>query len=316
MSDLPDGARSRRDFLATLGAALGAAALLGAPLGSAAAARPPRRRLLCFTKSSGFEHSVIKRGADGSPSLVERVLTEMGTQHGFDVTCTKDGTVFASDRIKDVDAFFFFTSGYLTDVGTDKQPAMTDAGKQALLGAIRGGKGFVGFHSASDSFHTLPDPTDRSNRYVAHGAATDPYLKMLGGEFILHGQQQKARMRVVDSHFPGMEGYGAETVERMGEWYSLKDFTPDLHVLSVVDTDGMTGAPYQRGPYPVTWARREGRGRVFFSALGHREEEWQETAMPTMVLGALRWAFGDVKADVAPNLSQAAPRAADIPPKG
>jgi type 1 glutamine amidotransferase len=303
-------ALNRRRFLAALGLTVSAAPL------ARLAALAKGRRLLCFTKSSGFEHSVIKRGAGEAPSLVERTLTRVGAESGFDVTCTKDGGVFTRERLAEFDAVFFFTSGYLTDVGTDKHPAMTVEGKRALLDAVAGGKGFVSFHAASDSFHTLPDPTDRSNRYVAHGDATDPYLKMLGGEFILHGKQQKGRLRTVDAKFPGMREFGAAgTVERMGEWYSLKDFTPDLHVLQVLDTEGMEGAPYQRGPYPVTWARAHAKGRVFYSALGHREEEWEDAVMPPMVLGALRWAFGDTKADVKPNLARVAPRAAEIPPK-
>src|SRR5690348_3303812 len=93
---------TRRRFLERLGLALAAV-----PLGAATAraADAPRRRLLVFTKSSGFEHSVIKRGADGSLSLVERVLTEMGAKHGFDVTCTKDGSVFDTSAVRDNDAF-------------------------------------------------------------------------------------------------------------------------------------------------------------------------------------------------------------------
>jgi uncharacterized protein len=309
-------ALTRRHFLAALGLTVSAAPL--ARLAALAPARSaPRRRLLCFTKSSGFEHSVIKRGPNDAPSLVERTLTEMGAANGFDVTCTKDGTVFSRPSLKDYDAFFFFTSGYLTDVGTDKHPAMTAEGKQALLDAVAGGKGFVAFHAASDSFHTLPDPTDRSNRYVAHGDATDPYLKMLGGEFILHGKQQNGRLETVDATFPGMDRFAAAgPVARMGEWYSLKEFDPGLHVLQVLDTAGMEGAPYQRGPYPVTWARAHGKGRAFYSALGHREEEWADGVMPPMVLGALRWAFGDAKADLTPNLGRVAPRAGEIPPKG
>jgi type 1 glutamine amidotransferase len=299
----------RRRFLATLGA-------LGTAFATSSGATPaPRRRLLCFTKSSGFEHSVIKRGADGAPSLVERVLTDMGARHGFDVTCTKDGTVFSADGVRPYDAFFFFTTGDLTEAGTDGQPPMSAAGKAALLDAVGAGKGFVGMHSASDTFHTLPDPADLSNRYVAHGESADPYLRMLGGEFIMHGQQQRARVRIVDAAFPGMDAYGAPAVERMGEWYSLKDFPPDLHALMVLDTAGMEGAPYRRAPYPVTWARAHGRGRVFYSALGHREEEWQEAAMPAMVLGALRWAFGDARASIAPNLATVAPGASEIPPR-
>jgi hypothetical protein len=306
---------SRRRFLARLGLTV-AALPLGACATSAVRPAARRRRLLVFTKSSGFEHSVIKRGRAGEPSLVERVLAEMGARHGFDVESTKDGTVFTPERLAAFDAFFFFTSGYLTEAGTDKHPPMTPAGKQALLDAVAGGKGFVAFHAASDSFHTLPDPPDRANRYVNHGAAMDPYLKMLGAEFILHGKQQVARARIVDASFPGMSAYGAPEVSRMGEWYSLREFQPDMRVLMVLETAGMEGAPYQRGPYPVTWARAHGRGRVFYSALGHREEEWTEAAMPAMALGALRWAFGDVRGDVTPNLAAVAPRAGEIPPRG
>jgi len=49
------------------------------------------------------------------------------------------------------------------------------------------GLGFVGSHAASDTFHTQPDADDKSNRYIAHGEQSDPYLRMLGGEFIIHG---------------------------------------------------------------------------------------------------------------------------------
>jgi type 1 glutamine amidotransferase len=302
--------RYRRQLLGRAAAgALAAAALPGRGW-----AMGKERRLLCFTKSSGFEHSVVKRGADGSPSLVERVLTEQGKRHGFTVECTKDGSVFTPEGLRDFDAFFFYTSGMLDEAGTDGNPPMPPGGKQALIDAVRSGKGFVATHASSDSFHTKPDPKDRSNRYVAHGAATDPYLRMLGGEFISHGKQQDATMRIVDAAFPGMDAFGAAEVRRWGEWYSLKDFMPDLHVLAVLDTQGMPDTFYQRGPYPVTWARREGRGRVFYSALGHLEREWAEPAFLGMVTGALRWAFGDVEASTPPNLARVAPRYADIPP--
>jgi len=60
------------------------------------------------------------------------------------------------------------------------------------------------------------------------------------------------------------------------EWYSLKDFTPDLHVILTLDTHGMTGEPYQRPPYPVTWARMQGKGHVFYTAIGDRPEDWTD----------------------------------------
>lgn len=305
------GRLTRRGFLERLGAA----AIVAGLWSEAPAAAPKRRRLLCFTKSAGWEHTVVKRGADGAPSLVERTVTELGARHGFDVTCTKDGSVFTPEGLRAYDAFLFFTTGDLTTPGTDQQPPMPAGGKEALLAAVRAGKGFVGVHSATDTFHTKVESEAQAGLYVAHGAAADPYIAMIGGEFVAHGKIQPGRVRVVDSRFPGARALGATAVDRVGEWYSMKDFAPDMHVVMALDTAAMTGAPYQRGSYPVTWARRHGRGRVFYTALGHREEEWQEAELPALLVGALRWAFGDVKASVTPNLTAATPRAGELPPR-
>ncbi len=56
---------------------------------------------------------------------------------------------------------------------------------------------------------------------------------MLGGEFINHGPQQVATARVIDSEFPGYAGLGTEVTVKE-EWYSLKEFAPDIHVLLVM----------------------------------------------------------------------------------
>ena len=96
------------------------------------------------------------------------------------------------------DAFLFETQGDLTQLGVDKQPPMRPEGKNVLLKAIAAGKGFVGCHCASDTFHS-PGQSDK-NQDAAH---IDPYIAMLGGEFIRHGSQQTAWMRVVDNRFPG-----------------------------------------------------------------------------------------------------------------
>jgi hypothetical protein len=303
---------NRREFLTRGGVAAWSLSELETP---AAAASRRRRRILLFTKSSGFEHPVIKHGADGSPSLVERTLTEMGKTHGFDVTATKDGGVFTKENVARYDAFFFFTTGDLTQLGTDKNPPMTPEGKAAFLRAVRGGKGFIGAHATTDSFHTQPDPPDRSNRYVTHGQAkVDPYVRMIGAEFIRHGDQQKARMIVADKTFPGMAAAG-DGFTMHEEWYSLKEFAPDLRVLLVQDTKGMEGSDYQRPPYPATWARRHGRGRVFYTSMGHREDVWASPVFRSILLGGIRWAVGDARADVTPNLARAAPGHSELPPR-
>jgi type 1 glutamine amidotransferase len=99
------------------------------------------------------------------------------------------------------------------------------------------------------------------------------------------------------------------------EWNSLKDFTPDLHVILTVDTQGMKGECYQRAPYPVTWGRMQGKGRVFYTAMGDRPENWKNQFFLNVLGGGIRWAIGDASAQVEVNLKQAAPGYAEIPPK-
>lgn len=287
--------------------------LSGFPTGWAGAAEGPKRRILMFTKSSGFEHPGIKI-TDGQPGYAIKTLTDLGAAHGFEVTQTKDGTVFTPENIAKYDAFFFYTSGDLTAPGTDKNPPMTPEGKAALLDAIRNGKGFIGTHSATDTFHTQPDPPDRSNRYVSHGDNVDPYIAMIGGEFIRHGKQQKARMIGVDPKFPGCDRAGSG-FEMLEEWYSLKEFRKDLHVLLAQDTQGMDGSDYQRSPYPATWARMHGKGRVFYTSMGHRDDVWTNPVFQSILLGGIAWAVRNVDADVTPNLQSAAPHSADLPPR-
>lgn len=304
----------RREFLRTLTtAALATTAGLTLSRHSRAA---ERKSVLVFTKSSGFEHDVVKR-KDGKLSIAEATVTDLGAKHGFDVTCSKDGRIFDSKDFHAHQAVFFFTTGDLTEPGTDKNPPMSPAGKQALLTSIEQGLGFVGCHAASDTFHTPPDPADLSNRYIAHGAQSDPYLRMLGGEFIVHARDprlQTANILIHDPSFPGLEDVHSP-VPFNEEWYSLKDFATDMHVIATVDTSMLKNECYQRRPYPIVWARKNGQGRVFFVAMGDRPENWQSEFFLNLLGGGLRWSLGEAKADLSQNLAAVAPGYADIPPK-
>jgi type 1 glutamine amidotransferase len=139
----------------------------------------------------------------------------------------------------------------------------------------------------------------------------DPYIKMIGGEFFSHGSQQKATMRVVDPKFPGLSGQSDFTLNE--EWYSLKNFAPDMHVILVNETEGMRDWQYQRPAFPATWARMHGRGRVYYTSMGHREDVWENPLFQKMLLGALSWATGQAEADLTPNLQTATPKAAEMP---
>jgi type 1 glutamine amidotransferase len=144
----------------------------------------------------------------------------------------------------------------------------------------------------------------------------DPYIAMIGGEFIVHGSEQEAGMHVADSKFPGLKG--VEDFKLKEEWYALKNFAPDLHVILVQQTKGMKteggGNPaYVRPDFPATWARKHEKGRVFYTSMGHREDVWKNDVFQNLLMGGLAWALGNVDTDVSPNLEKAAPHAGELP---
>jgi type 1 glutamine amidotransferase len=296
---------NRREMILRTGAAVIGCGLASLPTLQAADNPGPKRKVLFFTKSSGYEHSVIKWNAD-KKSWAQNILLDLGQKHNIEFTFSKDGSLFAPDYLAQFDAYFFYTTGDLTELGGDKQPPMTAAGKAAFLDAIKNGKGFIGTHSAADTFHS-PGPREKNN-----GENVDPYIAMLGGEFIIHGEQQKSRQRCVDAKFPGQDAV-TEDFGPHEEWYALKDFAPNLHVLLVQGTEGMKNPMYQRPPYPSTWARTHGQGRVFYTNMGHREDIWTNPVFQSVLMGGVNWAVRNVDADVTPNLLQATPRCMELP---
>jgi len=276
-------------FLPALLALLMASASWGAE-----GAEKPQKKLLYFTKSSGFEHSVVKRTGD-QLAYSEKALIEMGKKAGYEIVCSKDGTLLNPDKIGQWDGFIFYATGDLTKPApekyNDKAPPMTPEGKQALLDAIAAGKGFVGVHAGNDAFRL---------------GGVDPFIQMLGGEFAGHGAQQKSWSRVVDPKFPGMEG--VKDFELQEEWYTPRNLASDIHVILVQDTKGMQGKQYERAPYPATWARRHGKGRVYYTSLGHREDVWDNPLFQNILTGGIRWAVGDAQAEIPSNLKEVAPQ--------
>ena len=279
---------------------------------AADAAEFPRQKILFFSKSSGFEHEAIKTVMkDGKPGFAFAVISQLGAANNIDVIFSKDGSLFTPEYLSQFDAFLFFTSGDLTEPGTDKNPPMTQAGKEALLKAVAEGKGFVSTHSASDTFHSPGNKAICAARYINDGDKTDPFIKMLGGEFVMHAAQQKARQIVADPKFPGFSKVPAD-FGPLEEWYALKNFAPDLHVLLAQETAGMIGPMYQRPNYPTTWARMEGKGRVFYTDMGHRDDIWTNPVFQSVLEGALNWALKRVDADVTPNLEKVTPKATEL----
>lgn len=343
---------TRRQMILRSGAATLGLALAGYIPAWADTSR--KKRVLFFSKSSDFEHDVIKR-KNGQLSYAERILAAEGPAHGIDFTFSKDGSLFTPEYLDSFDAFCFYTSGDLLSAGKigadgkphDGNPPMTPEGKAAFLDAIFRGKGFIGIHSAADTFHTgetfqTNTHQVRSWRYRNLGPKADPYTRMLGAEFVVHGFEQQSTVRIVDHQFPGFENLGADFA-RKDEWYSFTDFSHDLHVLLVQETDAMpvpTGliapdpavlprprndpydghAPYQRPPYPSTWARKHGQGRVFYTSLGHGDNgiqggnTWVQPFFRQILFGGMSWALRNIDADITPNIAEVTPFAWALPP--
>lgn len=261
-----------------------------------------RKRILFFTKNNGYYHEVVRRKSPEELSFAEKVLSELGAKADVEVVCTKDGRIFDEDLDR-WDAFAFYCNGDLTQPGEYGEPPMSARGKERLLEAISAGKGFIGFHSTSNCWRS-PGPAYENNSQV------DPFLAMLGGEFIAHGPQQEATLRVSSRTFPRAAQLAPEgTIRLHDEWYALKNFARDLHVILVQETEGMKGDCYQRPPFPTTWARRQGEGRVFFTSMAHTEAVWLHPFFQTLVLGAMDWVLRRVDAEIPPNLSEVTPEA-------
>ncbi len=150
---------TRRELLRSTAAA-GAAAFFASPFlawaqeqsTTAAASQPGKgKKILFFTKSQGFPHEAVtrKKKTDGTPiddlAWGEKYVKDWGTAAGYEVTVSKEGSLFTPENIAAFDAFIFYTSGDLTkppgtQYDSDKTSAMPVEGKAALLKAIEEGR--------------------------------------------------------------------------------------------------------------------------------------------------------------------------------
>ena len=261
--------------------------------GWASAAEP--LRVLYLTKSAGFPHSVVNREGD-APAYSEKALMEIAKKQGWDLVCSKDASLINAENLKNYDVVVFYTTGDLTTPGTDGTTPMGPNGCAELLDWLKAGGGFVGFHSANDSFHSTGD-------------TVSPYVEMIGGEFETHGNQFKGTLKVVSPGHPAIahvpDGWSLQE-----EWYISKNLNKDkMHVLALLDPgkERQRQEKYNQPSYPIIWCRAYGEGRVLYNALGHREDVWDNEIFQQTVVDNITWANGKGALDADPNYSQVVP---------
>lgn len=171
--------------------------------------------------------------------------------------------------------------------------------KEGFIKWIEDGHAFMGMHSASDTFHQF-----------------DGYKQMLQGEFKTHGKQVPADLVAGDVAHPANGGIGEKWDIKQEEMYEFKDGSHDRNKVRALwylrhPPQDMAKAEYAG----VSWCRMNGKGRVFYTSLGHREDLWSDD--PEMkgrvngpeiskqfqahILGGIKWALGLVEGSAEPN---------------
>jgi len=224
-------------------------------------ARQPKR-LLVVTVAKGFRHDSIP--------TVERVLQQLSEKsRSFTVDYARTDDELAAkttpQALRNYDGIVFaHTSGDLPLVN-----------RQAFLDWIKAGHAFIGTHSATDTFKGFPE-----------------YIDMIGGQFESHGPQVSVQCHLEDPNHPATKGLRTSFTV-FDEIYLFSKFNrANVHVLLALDQHPNTKQP---GYYPLAWYRKYGKGRVFYTALGHRDDVLESDWFRQHLLGGIQWALGQAK---------------------
>ncbi|MFC1403881.1 MULTISPECIES: ThuA domain-containing protein [Streptacidiphilus] len=218
---------------------------------------PPLPRVLLFTRTAGFRHDSIPAGI--------AALGELAAGQGLELTATEDPGAFTEAGLDGTTAVVFLsTTGEV----------LTDQGRQALERFLSAGGGFLGIHSAAGTEYDWPF-----------------YGELLGSRFHSHPAAQPAAVTVEDRNHPAT-AHLPEQWDWTDEWYDFRSpprSAEGVRVLATVDESRYQGGRMGTD-HPLVWCREpEGKGRSFYTALGHFDEAYSDPAFRAHLLGALLW---------------------------
>lgn len=262
----------------------------------APAAPQKARKLLVFTKATGFVHSSIPVGA--------KAFEMMGAKTGAYTTVVSDDVeMFAPEKLSQFDAILMLSTtgalfvpkggreNLLYDPKAELSPEMKHAKelRESFLNFVRSGKGVMGIHAATDASYQWKE-----------------YGEMMGGYFNGH-PWGKITLFLDDPSNPVNAAFEGKPQTFSDEIYTFKDpySRERLHVLASIDLeasgiDSKFNRPKDQD-YAVSWLNRYGQGRVFYSLLGHREETYFNAMALKHFLAGLQYAMGDLPADDKPS---------------
>nr|WP_221379005.1 ThuA domain-containing protein [Actinoplanes polyasparticus] len=248
-----------------LGAAAAVLLTLAGTGGPANAADAPYD-VMVFSKTAGFRHDAIPAGI--------QLIRDLGAANSFTVTATEDANQFTAANLAQFEAVVFLnTTG---DVLNATQ-------QTAFENYIRGGGGYVGVHSASDTEYDWPF-----------------YGQLVGAYFSSHPAIQQATQRVENRAHAATAGL-APTVTRTDEWYNFRtNPRSSARVLTALDESSYSGGT-MGGDHPYTWCKTLQGGRSFYTGNGHTQAGYTEPGFRALVLGGIRYAANRTKADCRPE---------------
>lgn len=280
-------------MIPALAGSLSLALVLGT-LGFAEAAQAASKKVLVVTTTLGFRHSSIP--------TAEKIIEQLGEKSGaFTVDYARvnpndaqyQGPNGKPDKQKVDEAIKAVLAEKMSPEALKNYDAVIFANttgdlplpdNQAFLDWIKSGKGFVGMHSASDTFHGF-----------------EPYREMLGAEFKEHHAQVQVDVLNQDKECPACRHLPPDW-QVFDEIYLFKGFEPGkVHNLLGLDKHPNEKTP---GFYPISWCKEYGKGRVFYTSLGHREDVWDPSwpdrknskevaeAYQELILNGIKWAVG------------------------
>jgi type 1 glutamine amidotransferase len=291
-------ATSRRLTLA----ALACAVVFGAAGGGLQGQTPPRKRLLFLTHAALYKHSSL--------APAEIAVTEYGKAGDFDVT-TLEGYKQESAKLD----MAFLTPEYLAQFDglmlmTNGNLPLTDVQKRAIVDYVRNGKALIGVHCASLTLYDYPEfgevlggyyrrsivPTTLVGKKVGVLKVEDrshPATKMMNDEWPVAEEFYQFGTAVWDASRP------TEQISQVGRLHIPMAFSRDrVHVLLSLNTERTDISDLgpeiaKGGDYPQAWSRTFGKGRAFYTSLGHRDDIWAtDVTFRAHVTGGIRWALG------------------------
>lgn len=232
------------------------------------------KKLLIVTVAKEFKHKSIP--------TVEKVIAELGKSSN---SFTVDFARTDEDLAVKMTAIALQNYDGVVFAGTTGDLSLPS--REAFLNWIRSGKVFIGIHSATDTFKGY-----------------QPFIEMIGGEFKAHGPQLKVSLINEDSKHAATKNI-AETTEIFDEIYVFKNFNQaKVRVLLSLNKNPNKDDKEnfdKAGLYPVAWCREYGKGRVFYTALGHREDVLESEMFAKHLLGGIQWALKIAKGSAKPN---------------